>query len=276
MPTNPTIALNPCSIAAGSIPPRSFTTMAIINIDADIAKSVFPSCSKLSPANSVIKVRAAITPTNPAIATKPCSIAAGSIPPRIFITAAINTIETAILLSIFPSLSMSLDISSFVNTAYTAINDISEITIVSIPSIACLYWSGFNDPIIFKVAAIRTIAAPIATILADMAPKLRAPEPNLEDSIERTSITAIIAVNTPINVDNIATASHSLSGSINVNTTILPTKIAMDIAIFLIAFALILNAKDFRTLENPIKVFPMPFADSSNTFPAPESTSPSP
>ena len=171
---------------------------------------------------------------------------------------------------------MFLDISSFTKKAYTAINDMSETTIVSIPSIACLYWSEFNDPIIFKVAAIRTIAAPIATILADMAPKLRAPDPNLEDSIERTSITAIIAVNTPINVDNIATASHSLSGSINVNTTILPTKIAMDIAIFLIAFALILNAKDFRTLESPIKVFPIPFADSSNTFPAPESTSPSP
>ena len=122
----------------------------------------------------------------------------------------------------------------------------------------------------------RSIAAPIPSILADNAPKLIAPAPSLEDIIESTSTIAIMAVNTPINADNIAIAPHTLSESINANATTHPTKIAIDIAMFLIAFALILNAKDFNTLESPIKDFPIPFADSSKTFPAPESTSPRP
>ena len=102
---NSLIALKPCSIAVGSIPPRSFTTMAIINIDADIAKSVFPSCSKLSPANIVIKVRAAIITANSLIALKPCSIAVGSIPPKSFTTMAIINIDADIAKSVFPSCS---------------------------------------------------------------------------------------------------------------------------------------------------------------------------
>ena len=102
---NSLIALNPCSIAAGSIPPRSFTTIDIISMDAAIAKRVVPRLPKLSLPIFDIMVRTAIMTTNSLIALKPCSIAVGSILPRSFTTMVIINIDADIAKSVFPSCS---------------------------------------------------------------------------------------------------------------------------------------------------------------------------
>ena len=99
MPT----ATRPWVNTEGSIPPRVFTMTAMSNIATDIFISVFPNVSKLFPANLVIRVSRAITPTNPAKAANPFIKDSVFILPRIFITTAINNIATAIFRSIFPS-----------------------------------------------------------------------------------------------------------------------------------------------------------------------------
>ena len=160
---------------------------------------------------------------------------------------------------------MFLDISPFTKKAYTAINDISETTIVSIPSIACLYWSEFNDPIIFKVAAIRTIAVPIA-INSDFNPPIVAPFLFIETAaFDIFSMAKDRPIIMRESSSIVFTAWSTLSGSRCVNTAIDAANNKIAIPIFfkpsvlsLKENALIALGRVSNVRPNPVKTAPNP------------------
>ena len=109
--------------------------------------------------------------------------------------------------------------------------------------------------------------------------KLSTFKPSLPIAIDESDILLTAKAN-PINTAERAaitpTAFHNLAGSIKLSAIIEAANIAIDIAIFLRALALILNAIDPKTLPKFFKILPIPFADFLKTTPTPANISPKP
>ena len=163
-PTNITNAVAntaPCNISSADNVPTSLQTPTISIMATDIFFTIFPNLSVYSsdPLEAFASILANITN---AVANKaPCIISSADNMPTNLHTATINSIETAILLIILPTLSKCSNDEPLVIFPITPINTAISIIIAVSPINPFIAFSGFIFPINLTVLANNNIAIPI-------------------------------------------------------------------------------------------------------------------
>ena len=151
----------PLAISSGDNIPTSLQTPTISIMATDIFFTIFPNLSVYSsdPLAAFASILANITN---AVANKaPCIISSADNMPTNLHTATINSIETAILRIILPTLSKCSNEEPLVIFPRTPINTAISIIIAVSPTNPFIAFSGFIFPINLTVAANNSIAIPI-------------------------------------------------------------------------------------------------------------------